>query len=255
MEEIKVLQLIGYLEGTLNSEERRNVRLQLENDPELRMELEKLEELYATMEREKHPQVPGALREDFYTLLDKEKRNQKNRYLWISWAGKIAAAVALIAAGFWLGLSLQDNDKHTEQITALKKEINSNRHLILNAMDQPTASQRFMAVNASENITKPDQEIINALVKVMNTDDNTNVRLAAVRALSRYGQEEKVRKELISSLLTQSDPLVQVALIEILVELGEKQVVPTLERLIKTDTTLETVRDEAYWGVMKLAST
>lgn len=254
MEAEKTLQLIAYLEGTLTSEERQKLRLELENDLELRHELDKLEELYTTMEAEPQVEVPSSLRDDFNAVLEEEKSKQKSTHVWLSWTTKVAAAVALIAVGIWLGLSLNNsNSISDQQISELQKEIELNRQLILSEIDQPAASQRYVAVSASENIQKPDQEIIDALVKVMNTDNNTNVRLAAVRALSRFAQEEDVKKELISALITQSDPLVQVALIEILVEIGEKRAVPTLERLIKTDTTLETVRDEAYWGVMKLS--
>lgn len=249
----KILQLIAYLESTLDPSEQANLEEEIKADPQLREELERLEVLYTTMEAEPEAEVPDSLRSNFYHTLQEEKVRQKNKQIWISWGTKIAAGIALLVVGIWLGLSLQNNNMSDQQMAKLKNEIDTNRQLILKAIDKPSASQRFIAVNASENIQTSDQEIMDALVKVMNTDDNTNVRLAAVRALARFAEEEKIRKELISALLTQSDPLVQVALIEILVDLGEKQVVPTLERLIKTDTTLDAVKEEAHWGVMKLS--
>ena len=254
MEADNTLRLIAYLEGDLALNDRKALLEELKENPALRLELEKLEELYATMEADRDLSVPKELRSDFNKILSEEKSRHFRSTTLMAWVYRSAAAVALIAVGVWLGISIDNNKtEQDQQLAELQKEVKANRELILQSLQQPTASQRFIGVSASNTINTPDDEVVDALIRVMNEDDNTNVRLAAVRALSRFADNERIRKALIDAVVVQSDPLVQVALIDILVELDEKRIVPTLERLIKADTTMETVRDEAEWGVMKLS--
>jgi hypothetical protein len=87
----------------------------------------------------------------------------------------------------------------------------------------------------------------------MNEDSNTNVRLAAVNALVRFYDEPMVREALIDALSSQTDPLVQLELIQILVYKKEQEAVTPLENIIKDDQTLQAVKDEAYAGLFSLS--
>ena len=87
----------------------------------------------------------------------------------------------------------------------------------------------------------------------MNEDPNSNVRLAAMEALGKFSNEVRVRNALIQSLSTQKDPVVQIALIQLLVKMKEKSVVGQLEQMTKDATTMKAVKDEAYSGILKLS--
>jgi HEAT repeat protein len=108
-------------------------------------------------------------------------------------------------------------------------------------------------VNVALSITRADDEVVNALVKTLNEDTNTNVRLAALDALSKFHHEPQVKKALLESLSTQNDPVVQIALIKLLVTIKEKSVVKDLQQIIEDDNTIKPVKDEAFTGIMKLS--
>lgn len=116
-----------------------------------------------------------------------------------------------------------------------------------------SASQRMQGISVAYQMDETDDEIVGILVKTLNTDPNTNVRLAALDALSKFSMEENVRNSLIASLSTQKDPIIQIALIQLMVTMKEKSVVRQLERMTKDSKMMKAVRDEAYSGIFKLS--
>jgi HEAT repeat protein len=108
-----------------------------------------------------------------------------------------------------------------------------------------SASQRVLGATVAMKMERPDDEIIHALASAMNEDSNTNVRLAALDALSKFNKEQNVRKLLITSLTTQKDPIVQIALIRILVEIRAQGAVKEFQRITTDEETLKEVKDEA----------
>jgi HEAT repeat protein len=108
-------------------------------------------------------------------------------------------------------------------------------------------------ITVAYQIPKADNEIIATLEKVMNEDPNTNVRMAALEALSKFHQEPAVRKVLLKSLTIQKDPVVQIALIQIMVMMKEKGVIKELERMTEDTGTMKAVKDAAYSGLLKLS--
>ena len=93
----------------------------------------------------------------------------------------------------------------------------------------------------------------NALIQAMNEDQNTNVRIAALEALGKFHNQPHVRKALIASLRTQKDPLVQIALIRLMVEMKEKGITKNLKRISTDEETLPAVKDEAQAGILRLS--
>ncbi len=136
----------------------------------------------------------------------------------------------------------------------LRREMAATKQMMLAMMESPqSASRRIQGVNVAMTIESADDEVVSALVKTMNKDANTNVRLAALDALSRFQHEPNVRAALIESLDTQQDPVVQIALIQLLVKMKEKGVVDGLERIINDSTSITPVKDEAHTGILKLS--
>ncbi|MEY2638567.1 MAG: hypothetical protein RIR90_49 [Bacteroidota bacterium] len=122
----------------------------------------------------------------------------------------------------------------------------------LNNME--SASQRYAAASAVAEYKKTDRDIVQALVKTMNNDPNSNVRLAALDALSQFSREPYVKQQLLKSLSTQKDPIVQVALIELLTRLRAHNIVTELQKLTEDEQTSKPVKDQAYHSLMKLSS-
>jgi hypothetical protein len=167
---------------------------------------------------------------------------------------RVAAGFVLLMVGLAVGYKINQSNVEADRLARLEKELEANRQMMLAMMDnQLSASQRMIGVSVAYEMEKPDDEIVNVLVKTMNEDVNTNVRLAALDALGKFSNEEHVRNELIGSLKTQKDPVVQIALIQLLVTMKEKGVLNQLEKITRDAGTLKAVKDEAHAGILKLS--
>lgn len=120
--------------------------------------------------------------------------------------------------------------------------------------DMSSSSQRLHAAVRAYDFKDTDKEIVDALVKTMNTDPNTNVRLAALDALSRFYREPYVKRQLTSSLPKQKDPMVQIELIQLLTKMKQTTIIKELEKLTRDENTLKAVKDQAYSGIYTLGS-
>lgn len=122
----------------------------------------------------------------------------------------------------------------------------------LNNMESP--SQRLQAAIQAAEAGHAGKDIVDALVNTMNNDPSSNVRLAALEGLGKFYREPYVRKQLISSLKKQKDPLVQIGLIDLLTKMKEAGIVNELDRIVKDGNTMEAVKDHAYSGIFTLRS-
>lgn len=116
-----------------------------------------------------------------------------------------------------------------------------------------SASMRLSGATAAYEMKNADKDIIDVLIKTMNTDPNSNVRLAALDALSKFYREKYVKKQLVSALSKQKDPIVQIALIQLLTQMKENTIVSELQRIAQDGNSMDAVKDQAYDGIRKLS--
>ena len=129
----------------------------------------------------------------------------------------------------------------------------------LNALElinnQHSASSRLRGINLLKSFSASDEKIINILSEKALSDENTNVRLAAVEALSVHIENTEVSKNIRQIFLNQDDPIVQKELIAILTEKNPSQlnreVNAKLKELTLNPTTAVFVKDEAYAVLMR----
>lgn len=153
--------------------------------------------------------------------------------------------VAVLLAGFLLGRYLPGPER---------EELRGMRELLtLSLLQNQSASERLAGVSWSRDFSRPDSRVLDALVETLNHDADVNVRLAAVDALAKYSQESSVKQRLPQALLRQNSPLVQIALIDLLVELRDTQSADVLRRLAADDKTNQNVRRRAEWGLRQIS--
>jgi hypothetical protein len=63
-----------------------------------------------------------------------------------------------------------------------------------------------------------------------------------------------VKKKLVGSLKKQNDPMVQIALIELLTSMREKSILRELDKIVNDTRTIEAVKDHAYSSIFTLRS-
>lgn len=161
-------------------------------------------------------------------------------------------AVALLVTGLFVGRQLQPETANPD-LTQLRNEVQELRQMVTTALLQNQSStERLRGVSYSYQIERPDDETLTALLNALNYDPNINVRLAAIDALSYFYDEPEVRRGVIESLSRQTSPLVQIALIDLLVRMQEKNSIETLQHLKQNETFNPMVRKQAGMAIERI---
>ena len=113
---------------------------------------------------------------------------------------------------------------------------------MLSMLEKESATQRLKAVSLTSDMDQVSEKVTNALFATLNNDENVNVRLAALEALTSFSKESTVRAKLIGSIATQDSPLVQMALAELMVSIQEKKSVDALKQLLQNEKTPKEVK-------------
>lgn len=208
------------------------------------IELEEMADIYSKLDDIDVPETSGKLDRDFYKSLEIYKDAHidrgsqfgtffnsifKKKYVF-----RFAYSLALVISGWYLGGWSGSIDNNNVKIQAMSQEISQMKQVMIYTMlDQPSAAKRIKAISYADEFENIDDKILNTLLETLNNDPNPNVRLAAVEALSRYSDIKFVRTGLIKSILQQDSPLVQVALIDLMLRLKEKGSITELNSLLK----------------------
>ncbi len=248
-------KLIEYIDDRLPEVDKAEIDRWLDENPAGREEFEQLKNLLKKLE-EDVPEVPsGKLIRRYEDWLDgylSQARPESKTLVFSTWFKIAASFVLLILAGGG-GFLIKSTLDQKAEVARLQRELAETKQLVLSQLrDEQSASQRMMGVYAANELSTADEEIINVLAKAMEEDPSSNVRLAALEALSRFYHDERVRPLLIGSLNRQTDPVVQIALIQWLVQMKEKSILQDLEKITRGNSPVKAVKDEAYKGIFKL---
>ncbi|WP_436514488.1 HEAT repeat domain-containing protein [Ekhidna sp. To15] len=245
-EEITDEQMIALLEGESNEE----LELKINSEPDLKKRFDELKEVMQAIEASHEVEIPAHIQGGFQqALIDEKIRSNSNSSQW-SWM-QIAAALALLILGFGMG-KFATNDSSRE-LALLKDEIQSLREVTLTSrLQRHSASERIMAVNQIEQRSTINNELVSTLITTLNSDESPNVRYAALQALEKFIGNMDVRAELVKSLESQSDPLIQISLITILVDAEERSVIAPLKDMIEKEETSPEVKQQAQVAIQVL---
>lgn len=245
------IRLVEYLEGALSAEEAAALELEISKSVHLQQDLEELKRLYAVMDEADELEPSEGLDQQFYQFLETEKKSRLGtgkRVKLATWRTLAAAVSLLLIVAVTYTLQLKQGQQ--AQISQLQTQMEETKKLlILSMLQNPSASDRLQAVNVSIRETKVDDQILKALAHTLNYDDNVNVRLKAVQAMAQFIGEEEVVNMLLESLLEQSYPQVQIALIEALTAARKKEALKAFETLLEREELLEVVKGKAAEGI------
>lgn len=236
-EEITDEQLIELIEGNSNQklEELSSKSLELSN------RIEELKEVLSTINNSERVDIPAHIEMNFKEAIYDEKRKMDKSFSWM----QIAAAITILVVGF--GFGRFSGDPSSAELASLKEEIRSLKEVTLTgALQNYSASERIMAVNQIETTTQEiNPELISTLINTLNADESPNVRYAALQALANYIDSDDVRTELVKSLEAQTDALIQISLISILVEAEERSAIAPLKDIIDKEEISPEVKQQA----------
>jgi HEAT repeats len=158
------------------------------------------------------------------------------------------AALLLLVIGIQVGWEIRPSG--SREVQQLSQEVRSLRQMVtLSLMQQQSVSERLKGVSSSDQLDRPGNEVVAALIDTLMHDQNVNVRLASIDALKRFAERDVVRSAAVRALDTQNSPLVQMALIDFLVETQDRAALDTLRRLSHDNNVNASVRTRAAWGV------
>lgn len=246
-----------YLLGELSPDECTAFEARLASNSELRMEMEELRTVWDNLGEVNDAQPSAGLRTRFYERLasaTERSRTQRPKLfgLWPmrpAWQAVFTGVV--FAAGLFSGLISRQSS--VTQAAKLQTEVQQMRQLVaLSMLNRQSPSARLEGVSWSSRVQEPDAQVSAALVSALEDDPNVNVRLSAVDALSELGNDKEIRAKLIQSIPRQQSPLVQIAIIDALVQIGAREAGPELTAIAADAQYNSNVRQRSAWALQRL---
>jgi len=262
-------QIPECLAGQLDAASRERLIEHLETCAACRSDLAELNVVWRGLDAMPQPEPGRSMRSRFMETLEayqegyqEAQRRQSYSRSTRSWwqtllarpAWQVAFATVLVVAGVSVGRYMAGpRTELSPEITALKGQVESLRQLVaLSLLQEQSPSARLRGVTYSYQMTQPDRQVEQALLSAVNHDSNVNVRLSAVDALAKFASNPEVRRALADSLPVQDSPLVQIAIVDLLVQLNDTDALPALRRLAANAQADEAVRQRAASAAEKL---
>jgi hypothetical protein len=256
-------QIPECLAGRLDKAARERLVEHLETCAGCRAEVAEMNAVWRGLEALKAPEPDPAMRTRFTEVLEAYQAGMgvgshglsKAR----SWfpaqpAWQISLVAALVILGVFFGRSTAPQPPAANpEVAQLKGQVENLRQIVtLSLLQEQSPSARLRGVTYSEQLAQPDEQVEQALLHAVNHDSNVNVRLSAVDALAKYSRRPEMVRGLVDAIPVQDSPLVQVALIDMLVQLNARGAAPALGKLAKDAEANEEVRQRAALAAQKL---
>ena len=231
-----------YLLGQLDENGNRHLQAHIRGCAECRRELEHLTFLWTKLGVIPEEQPSERLRGRFYAMLEAQRDRGKKRVFLGDWvqgwwprrpALQFGLAFVLAVLGLTAGLLLRPGGSADRAAVAqLRGEMDRMRNTVaVSLLNQPSAFDRLQGVQWTSRLDRPEAATLESLLVILDSDPNVNVRLAAVEALFLFADSPRVKEGILDSLPRQDSPLVQVALVDLLVSIKEKRALRAFEEL------------------------
>jgi uncharacterized membrane-anchored protein YhcB (DUF1043 family) len=233
------------------------------------------------------PPPPSArLRRNFHAMLAEEKAaaartpapaavtdHPRRPFIWRSVFSTLATA-AVLTLGFTVGrysipAAAPKDDTTQRELVALRSQMEQQRDQLakqsaqINTMttlvgysilqqQQNPANERLQDVLAKAQADNVSDRVLQDLLLAVTLDPSANVRLRAVEALYPHASREIVRAGVIAALPRETNPLVQLELIDFVAAAQDRNAAPILEKLADDKAANGNVRDAARLVLAKL---
>lgn len=251
--------MIDYLDNNLNEELSQEIEKHIGACERCLDEFRECQQVMQIISKNEMIKPDDSLRINFYHILHGEIKKSENRNIapvktpFFQWFNlsiyRVAAGIALLICGTVLGIFIHSEiikSNNSSELAQLHSEVSElKKTAMFTMLEDESSSNRIQAVSYADQLDKPDPNVVEVLVKTLNSDKNVNVRMAAAYALSKFADQQAVCDSLVKSLSLQVDPILQVTLINILAERKVKSALLPIQKIIANRSTLKEVRDVA----------
>ncbi len=236
------------------------VRAHLDGCENCRREFDELSHLIAALDALPSPKPSPALRAKVAGAIESEKLTLSMESEWAervrsaaperqargpSWIQVLVSGLG-VAALVVLGFVLGERNATQRQLADLRVRVDTMGQLVeQSVLQKRTTGDRLETVLTAARSTKPDERIIDGLINSLAFDPSVNVRLNALSALYGHADQDVVKAGVLACLPRESNPLVQISMIDFLVASKAREASPELRKLSLDATANNDVRDSA----------
>lgn len=246
--EDKYMSLItDYMDGTLAGKRLEEFNRYVSEGHIDKDEIESLKGFGDKFSIVQEPVPSDQLSKRFYSMLGEENakhtvkfsfdpREWFNQFLNTA-MGKMALGMAILVLGI-AGGRLFSNRSYEGELNQLSNQMADMKEMVMMSMlEDQSASKRLQGLQISSELVRENQQITDAMFVTLNNDESTNVRLAALTILASYADDPEIRAGLVSSIVEQESPIMQVALAELMVELQEPRAKEEFQSILEGENT------------------
>lgn len=251
-------RMIDYIDGTMESQEKQAFEEILKEQPSLMLELEEMSAMTETLEELPVHQPSLNLEQRFNEMIDKTINDEAriepkvvsiNKHPW----KKLGIAASILVCGMLIGWF---NNQDGNVSTVANVQVDQSQVKYVNdLMEASSPMKRIQGIYESSKLSDPDKSMIKLLGNTLKTDQSSNVRLAAAKALSDLIEHEEVRVCLVEALAIEPDASVKIEIINILSNTRDQRAVDPLNQVIDNEDDLKFVKDEAQKGLLLINNT
>jgi hypothetical protein len=260
---------------TLTPDESKTVREHLESCEMCRHEWREMEEFLTKLDTLPKEEPSSRLKMEFYAkLAQATSKRGYSRFFGVPtklpgggpWHFNHVlirglAAALLVAAGAWGGIAFHPDHRDEadrlalietqRQLAELRTKIDSVDQWVAFSLAQRQPAQTRLQQVVSRSV-RNDSAAVARLLGTVEFDPNTNVRLSALEALYLHASDLVVKDSILNALPRESSPLVQLAMINFLTSVRDRQAGPIFEDLVRTPRVHEAVRTAAQRALSQL---
>lgn len=231
--------IAGYLSGELDDNEKLKVEQLIASGEIDMIDFKAMEQLHDELEMVSTPEPSSELSNRFYSMLEDEKAELKpsfnlsekiNALFEALTMPRLAYAFVLLIVGGFIGSQFGTNTSQLDELTSQMQDMRE--IMVVSMLEGASTTDRLKAVNISAQLPIADEKAVRALLFTLNHDESVNVRVQTIEALKRWGDDEAVRKGLVSAIGVQNSDVVIIALADAMVDLGLDNSKQEFENLI-----------------------
>ena len=261
-------QFTDFLTGEIAGDMQSTIQLHLSSCSNCRQELENLNQIWTKLGVLPEEEAGEQMKDRFYTMLEsyKEALNDSKESTQRGWlsqlfltlrsaqpALQLTTIVVVLFIGLMAGIFISSNNQNQQSVQTLSREVENMRQIVaVSLLAKSSPSDRLQGIYWSSKVQQPNEKMVRILFSTLNNDSNVNVRLSVVDTLYSLKQNPLVRQNLIRSLPQQNCALVQVALIDLLADIQDKQAIEPLRHMIENPDIDPEVKKRARESIQQL---